>query len=994
MPIDQPPQLPGHQLILRSPENERTLDRTRRYIEWLREPIVRKGEINEAILAYEKEPIDPDEVARAPLFEFGKGFARQNAPEYREGEEPPVAPLSQEEMRLLLVRVLPTSMIPFALEHFRFDFEEGGPLDEGEPPPGPTVQLDPNDNKINITFHRQNFITDSVPHRLRESKNREDRIVANRVVGFIDPSKVTVLLGHIIGKMIEPPSDWDKTVGKKFKVTSQKHHKERWQEAQNNLSREEKDKARLEKQWEDFVGLAMIAPDLARHQYPEAYQHFLNETDRFTDVRNDSVLLQKLRSQTNAHGYLHLPDINLTCDVRTEDQKIKEKGISPQIALYERAIARLNASWFMRIIGRKIVYDPPVDARRAAFIAEDETEIKKILEDSPDEEMRDADFGEILAGPDSEKIKNKNKARRYLLAASQAGEFAEWRIYAWLYRFSDTFKNTKGANISETDYKDLQAIYTASEKVGRIGTSVLPYAKVDLRPNNYRGAEYHGRKMSFYVRKDRAEYIKEVEKKVRSKSVKAVLQASQKPFKQFTAAGGRNIKTDEVFSPTPEGTTFYNGNLEQYLGEGLAGELSGWLQQAGVNKISPDALAVATVWYDYYKSVDRNWNDIYLKGADEYTKNVILDYGEQLNRPPEDAAKNLLAEDPLEIAAAGNPEHIHEQMQRAEKVEESILDTLGIEASQESGTKQKSGMENETKDLLLTMLKRGITHTGLLMTLLRPEIYRLMNGNRLEIAQEVRYITQFLEDPARKKSIALLRKIKDYEQKLKPVYTASIEQAAMDLANPAVISRVVKSSISKEEAEVFEEAGLKFTESELKEIEQAGITETTDATDETGAAVPPPTLPVDTSLQDKKRSQILQRKIKESDETGRLSVVIRQMQTALNGEYGLEVYLAHAKTKANGKFSDGYRDWLNGAGRIFKLPSFASLNQHLESAVRIMDNPDIVRLGRQEKNAVLKSLNNALDYKDYILRPSRQKKKPSQPSQDESVALEESLTGT
>jgi hypothetical protein len=160
------------------------------------------------------EDLGVEELSRLPLFMMD-GFDGHPPDHYAPGEEPAFAPISKEQMRLLLLRTLPSDLVPFAMERFVFEFDPQTEEDDGGAV-GLKVRVEKGSgiDRIHIRFNRDHFYSPGLPYRIRPGEQRNE--LPKNMVGFIDPSKISVFLGKVIAKMIPPPEKWAEVVTPDF----------------------------------------------------------------------------------------------------------------------------------------------------------------------------------------------------------------------------------------------------------------------------------------------------------------------------------------------------------------------------------------------------------------------------------------------------------------------------------------------------------------------------------------------------------------------------------------------------------------------------------------------------------------------------------------------------------------------------------------------------------------------------------------------------------
>lgn len=989
-----PSRFPGQKLVFKSPdqkERERSTSRTAKYVSWLGKRMPDKEKLNQAIYNYPEQPLDMEELRHAPLFEFGKGFPGYPPETYNYGEEPAFAPLSREEMRLLLVKIIPPAMMPFVLEKFTFDFDVVE--DKDTPPPGPTVVV--KDGKIKVTFYRNNFFTHGAPLSRKKSQlansigqdinnvlplhgtplsgllkshteNATNKLIEKRtgIVGFIDPSKIAIFMGKIISKMIDPPEKWAEMIDKKFEVTREKTDKKKKRSEKVVPNRKLE---KHEKQWTDFVALAITAPEIAKQQNPEAYKYFEAQAEKFSDVTHDQKAIDKLLEKSS-NGYLNFSDFKLTMDIRSEEEKAAANGVNPELAWYEQFTTFLNKG--LAVFGKKIVLHVPEELLGSAPSEVDDKIVKSLVETMP-EDMRDLQFGDILRSSSDFDTTARQEAKRYLYAASQAGEFAEWRIYAWLYKFSDTFRRTQGRHISESDYRDLQIIYSQSDKVGnRIGTGVLPYKPILITPEMNKDAKFYPRPLSLYTRNP--DYEAEVAKKVQAKNPRAIFETIPGVIKQFE----KGIGFDETFDGSDAGLKIHGGNLLDILGEPLARDVGNFMAQMQVSKISPDAKAVASEYYDNYKAMGQQ----YPKDVSPQHFATLEKYAEYLNRPAESYIDKLESISPEQALRSDNIQHIRERQELAESAKENNIRTIGIILA------KTSHLTPDIQRDFIALLSNDTTEPGLIQEILSVRIQDLLGSNKLVAYQELRNLKHFLSQRKVRTALQLLERAIEYREKVQPAYIESFKKAAEFMASSDnKLGDIIPKDLDDKKLAKFEKYGLRLTGDEMKSIETlamadglkiAGVRE--EDNNEANAAATALGAEYTELDRNKHRASFMLEKLKKTDENTRRLIVLDMSTEALKNLD--EGYLSNPKLGKT--YRERYTDWLEASGRIFNLPSLRPIRQDLLAAVSLMDKPATVREGLNHKSLITERINRALNFVKYEIDTSKKGPKPKEEAEE------------
>lgn len=952
-------------------EHNRPNNRVDRYVGFLRKRLPNKDRYNDLALAYEREPIDLEQLSNSPLFEFGPGF--YDPQKSLTDREPSLAPYEAAEMRLLLARVLPASMIPFFQERVVFEFS-----DQGDPnhPMGPIVTIDQangsNNQKIKFIFYRPNFFTEGSPQSITRSKDKNQREHARYIARFLDPAKVTMLVGKMVSKLIPPPkvpTDWKDIVDKKFSITKNKTNKKS-QKKPPKLNEKQRTEAQLIKQWEDFIGLAMVSPDAAQQKYPEAFKYFQDQTTKFNDISNDQVAFNRL-AEAQSNGQLEFQDIVI--DHKSINQEDSQSQFSPQLRWYEKFINTLNRGFLP--FGYKLTYKLPNDPERAALLAEDDKEIKHLIE-TMDEEGRDKEFGELLGSAKNFDELAKNKSRRYLLAASQAGEFAEWRIWAWLVKFSKKFHDSKGLEISEDEYKDLQLIYTQSDKVGnRIGTGVLPFKSEEISKEDRPEAKYYGRKVYVYVRKDRADYIKEVEKKVRAKTDRAIMEASEKVFDQFKTAGGY-LDFNASYDSTPNGMSVPTGNLDQLLGDALGKEVAESMSRAGITKIPPDAKAAAMAYYDYYKAIGR----VRDKNMKPIALDIIRRYEKDLNSPPEEKVKALTSIPAGDIVKTGDVSYIYSQSSEANEVKKQILTTIDIAGKQwlESGRLTASTLHgitvadksdpNNVKEKqfqgILPLISAGNTNPNLIYSQAIDLINVQFQHNPTLAQQEARNVFAFLNQKQVKQNLQLMETTVAYERQLAIPYLDNLQAVATEVrSNGDLIVTKEPDSTTPNKKSLEMLARYKIIDLKQYESTEARI-KTEEIKDADGNIITEASEVIDQVATEQKKRDYIKSQISLSQPEAITSLTYETIGMAI-ASLDLDLYTKNNANEFN--YVGNFDHWLENDGQIFQAIALSKPRSDLQKAINLMSSPATLQLGLQQKNKTTEAMNRALHFERYAL---------------------------
>ncbi len=760
----------------RGPEKSRAVERTQRVLNtlkhrspnkaaevaeldnWLREASERVHGTNEAVL-------DLETVQREAEFDIGDGFKSQEDDEWKwPGTVHEAAPMTKEQMRVLLATTLPASLIPFVSNHFEFRFDNKGtpprePSIEITDPGPPTVPGDPggeHKTKIKITLNRDSFYTQGRPEGM--SERERERRQSEKIVGFIDPSRITFMIGRVVADSIPPPPEWDK-IGPTLPKTT-------------NISGSSYP---LQEAWRDFIGLAIVSPDIARSQSLDAFNYYLEIIDRFNQETYDEVAIAQLRKSLDDHpGSRPIPqqsNFKVTLDLRTEQEKREDnrESLSDDIRWYDEAFKKANKLLrFIPGVDWQLTYEQPEDPERAYQLANDSSEIKKILERTRQVD-RDKIFGDILKRSNYDDIENRTKARRYLLATSQSEDWHEWREYAWLHKFSETFRETGGEQISKEDYEDLRAIHNASAQAKRHGTDMMQY-KQEIGDDGY------GRVVYRYVRKEREEWIHEIAEKIIEKSDDQINKSGISTFDILFDAGGDWIDYDAKFDNSKDGMSVTYGHLDNLLGKELSDlVLNKYLVPWKVEKITPDVKLMVERLYNYYKAKKGKVDKAFPARALQ----AISYYGTTLNQPPTARVKNL---EPVIRQLSANPDT--EQVARCDTelttIQGMILSSIewDAEAMALDATHQAGGptLTEDTIRALAKVLEKGTFSIPIILEKLEPTIVTTFPTQTDQQDQERDNLLTFLKLEKTQENLRLLERVVNYKKRLEPKQLATIEE--------------------------------------------------------------------------------------------------------------------------------------------------------------------------------------------------------------------------
>lgn len=960
------------------------------------------------------ETLNLEELSHTPLFDI-QGFEGHPPEEFEPGTEPAYPPLSREQMRLLLLRTIPSGLVPFALERFSFRFEPEPEQDKDGNLPGPKVSMEEIDGikKVVIKFNRDHFYSKGLPYRNKGKKSVEN--FPNNMVGFIDPTKISIFLGRIIAKMVQPPPEWSNIVNPNFAITLNKAKDvnlasvRKLREALDKKLKSEQSILILRQQWEDYVALAVTAPDLAQQYYPTAYSYFCNQMENFNSKEDQTKALDRLKDEiVKQDGEIKLTNIEKMKDLRTDRERKNSEISDPNLAWYERWIAGINRSnVFLRqipiinqipglssLINMKIIYTMPDDPGRAEQLAADDSKIKSLT--GMDLNERDEVLGERLAGSVEGSEKARNSIRAYLIATANAGQFSEWRIHAWLYKFSETYRESHGERISEADYIDLEMIYSQSEKAGRLGSGVLPYEKSKYDTPD---AKHYGRRIYEYKLKPRAEYVQDVQNKVRNESISTLNTVNEKVFDQFEHRNGY-FDFNEKFSATPEGLRTQKGSLNEYLGEELGLELGSWLGKMGLTKISPDAQALAIAYYDEYKikqrQTDRYVNPKALK--------IIDRYGADLNQSNQDLTKELYAIPAKQLSDSADFERIRAQKELIDKILEGTNKSLGAEIS---GPRYEGLLPEIVRIKITELLREGVVDADEMLIKLEPFLnawYPLINNpsNKDErdnnIAIVRRNVIRFMYDPKVIEQLHESYRARKYNYEMLPPLTHNINATAKYISTqePIKISKIIfGDKINQKEFDEFVKLGLTLTPEDLQAIRESDLISDSEkdkgkTEEEKAKEKEALTLVGETDLKQKERAKIIAQHLVKADQENLNRIIATLVQENLVSLKELLFFPDGETTKVDETYKERFNIWReNPKTRIFDLPPLLPILGEISLAVTQTQMPQMLGVAIEKLNKIITQTTKAVNFELTHQAKAKQPKQTPKPKPAKEEEAEE-----
>lgn len=781
----------------------------------------------ELLLSSPPEHIDPKEIERAPLFEFGQGFEGHPPDHYKTGEKPVMAPMSKEEMRLLLFGSIPPPLLPMVMNNFVFSYSEDDFIRDSheridvDGTQGTQVAVhnvvDPrsglSQKKVHINFNFNSFFNRRLPPP--ENTNdmyHEDGVTLNKgrwMTGFIDKSKINLIMGKIIAQMIEPPWNdedkaWEQLLPKNFRVTVRR--------GAENVPPTPEDL------WEDFVSLAIAHPEEADQKMPELYHYFQDKIKGSLNLSVQEAHIERLERKVREGRINTIPDFDIVYDLRTEEEKQEEndkKGISSQLAWYDKVGTWLNR-WPLSLFGKRITFEMPEDPERLYQREKDKGEIAKLLEQYRCVD-RDKMLGDVLQrgryAHGFAKLQLKTRARQIIIANSQSDDFSEWRVVAYLAVFSDKFRQTGGHEITKEEYEDLRTIHNASAGSKRHGTDMMMYQAVPVKDPNITGLRYH------YKLKPRAQLLAEIQHKVSEKSDDAINKMPVDGLDQCTNSKGRLVDFNGKFNRhTQDGMEVVYGNLrdEDMLGETLADEVGEYLEKMQIDLISPDTKEVLVRLREY---IDRkggpNNTD---KALSEQFKRYVGAYGPLLIRPAAHLVHELQLVKPEMLVATNNIPMIANQMKKADEICTMSISGLEhlLEARDQTG-EYIYPLHIRTKQHLMSLLRQGKTlPTELINTLMRAaESYIPDPEQRLE---EQNSLQGFLFNPDVSEQLFVLVEVTEYQHTIQPHLDEPISIAIQELGTEKGATQYLQVSTAAEEKHLkrLKDAGI-VDEKELDE---------------------------------------------------------------------------------------------------------------------------------------------------------------------------------
>lgn len=788
------------------------------------------------------DEIDPEELERAPLFEFEPlvesdgyvgGFESRPAPgkgarlevaglksdsliknpediasasygraKYERGKAIDAAPMSQEQLRLLLYGVIPPELMAFTMDRIVFQYEDKRD-DENAPAARIVVKKQKGRDgvlrdKIHLVLNHSAFIT--------RGKGR-----GKEVTGFVDPSRIVLIIGRVFGKMIEPPPDWNTRVPHYFRVTRPQRASRRDLATQNSQD-----------QWEMFVGLCLASPETAKTFSPTSYQYFKEASQNFTDASVHSAYVGKIASLSEQDKTI--PNFQLDLDLRTRQEKEKAKdpddpaSYDPELYWFDRAFTGANK--ILKFFRLRLTYELPDDPDRAFQTANDANEVKKLLERTRQVD-RDKMYGKLMQLARLDNVEDKARARQLLMASSQSEDWNEWREIVYLYKFSPVFRASDGQRISKDDFEDLRTIHNMSAQQGkRYGTDMVPYDMVPVPDPT----DTSGRTMVIeYRRKEQAAWIKEVEHKIEEKGDRVIQGVGISVFDLFYPSEGKGKPIDPsrleaIYDPkAPGGLDNTYGRLDALLGEGLANTIvKDYLIPLKVRQVPPDALIILQRLYRVALETGKEGQLRIGEHMPRQAQLLFKAYGDRLAIAPtaeiedfksltERLTQESSPQDVAQVLAQGNKlkgEMIEKIMSQAEPPE--------TRAGQEA---PRVSLDFESRNILQELLAEGRTTINDILpeferktwSFLAPLVQRGEDPTS-ELDQRRGNLIHFLTRV--KSDLAALDEIVEYEARIKPPTVDFLNRANAELASSPDVLTAGSVFIHEEELETLDKAGI------------------------------------------------------------------------------------------------------------------------------------------------------------------------------------------
>ncbi len=744
--------------------------------------------INEAVLEQELIHVDPKEIEKAPIGNFGEGFTHHADTHFKSGDKPVTAPLTIEEMRIFLGHGIPDALRSFILQRFEFRYHENSSDHErdqdGYEDNRLVNDIFSEDGKIVLDLNFNSFYSrrEGDAHSFAD-KRIKDPERGKWLSGLVDSSKLSLIIGKIMAQIIPPPTDdtgkpWNELLPAGFKVM--KHR------GDVPLDPE----SAVKQQWEDFVALAVANPTEAEAKAPQLYAHYLQQIQDFRQIERQDDAFDNL-SEKLEQGTVNFTDFIIVYDLRSEEEKRQAAvgdGRSAQTAWYDKMAEWMNKN-VLFLFGRKMIFDLPEDPERVFQREHDKGEIAKLLEQYRCED-RDKIFGETLQrgshATGFSKLHLRTKARQILIANSQSSDFSEWRVIAYLHVFDDLFKATNGYEISKESYEDLRTVHNTSAGAGkRHGTDYVMWKAVAITGPHIPGQRFR------YILKDRADYIEQVEGKIAEKSDDML---NKMPVDGLDQCLDGLIDFDQRFnSHAPNGLRVVYGNLSDpdLLGEHLAHEIAEkYLEKWAIPIISPDTQAILRrlkAYIDKKKGVpDKALSSQFVK--------MVGRYSSSLDRPVLKDAETLLSVPAKTLISSGDIGLISRQVSQANNICDASF--KGVERALETvvGGKPLYLLHPKTKSNLVLLLKEGKTDRAKLINTLMAAA-RGSDGKEgyihgetpeatdLQLRREESNLESFLysTDPNITKNLDIIHDVSEYRKELEPGLVNCVDHAAENL---------------------------------------------------------------------------------------------------------------------------------------------------------------------------------------------------------------------
>lgn len=1029
--------------------------------------------------------IELKDLERSPLLNFGEGFesrqpssreewlrqesvvippgvgpedidwstapdAGYQSPKYGAGKAPESAPMSQEEMRVLLCHVIPAELIPFVLDNMVFDYSSDNDPDA----PVATVQVKSRagKDKIHLVFNKSAFITRGAPRSLQETAFEKANAIPfhkgkadTTITSFQDPSKIALIVSRVLGMTLPPPENWQDKVPPGFKLLQDDTKREAQRrggraviEIEDEVGMENATFAEArQRQWEDFVSLAITAPALAKQTSGLTYAYFEQAASQMLDINLSDEAVERLKLK----GKIAIKNFQMV-DLRSQADKDRAKAdagtAGPGGYWFDKiftgankALKKLNLfGWKLRI-----VYELPEDPARMATLGDDAAEVKKYLENYRQED-REKIFGRVMRQARQDNPEDRAKARRLILASCESEDWHEWREIAYLYMFSKKFRDSKGMMIDKSDFLDLRMFHnTSSQRGKRFGSDMMPYSAV-MAPDP---DDVTGRQIFQFKRKSKEQYYASVRAKLEEKSEREVQGVARSTFDTYELSEGGRVKPEDlhkIYSATPEGMDTTYGRLDKLLGPVLARTIvNNFLEPLGVERIPPDSIySLERLRRIALDPKGKGLNGEHMPGP---AKTLIGHFGARLDRPPTKEIGAWL-EGTHHLSSSTPADQVTALINQGESLKGQLLAQIISVASMPVGGVEGGQplLSRPMRDKMIKGLRSGFhnyrdiyqyvtanppefkappdTPPDVLLTLRERYDERL----RQERSNLLFVLHSLAHDGTGENSLALYGEIAERQRAILPESLNTISNAASTVAPELVITTDPgEPDQTRPENELDKnarEAQKAQRAADLADLAKAGLIDKTEMTtrlsakraeiealvrnevlnDEYGK---PKTLndeqkaqaelTIAAQVKDRAKNELpneearyLAEAFSQASIGNKELYIDERVANALSGNNSLDAYLK--KAGVDDDYEAVYQNWESGPGRIFRLPAFAKVRQKLIQAVHDMNSTFSFNSGLASLSRVTQDLDRTLAFTRAERTPVKVEKKKAKPDDD------------